>query len=115
MIPEDDKMWAQGMEESAESQRARVRSTLSTLGELNSTFISLTAHGAIINVFLEVMGYPNPKFPMGNAYILPVLYQNSVGPKVHQEFIPAKPAPKSDVCRPKSKLVKLEGNNCILQ
>jgi hypothetical protein len=97
-------MWVPGMDESAESQRARARSALSEFGDINSTFISVTAHAGIIRYFLEVLGHPNSKFPMHNSYILPVLYRNSVGPKLHQEFIQSKPRAKCDVCTPKTVL-----------
>ena len=76
-MTEEDSFWIQGMNEPVTERLYRAQLTLEAIGWSESVYHSMTAHGSIIRSFLEVLGHPNPKFPMGNAYTLPVFFESS--------------------------------------
>jgi hypothetical protein len=93
MIPAQDSLWKAGMKEAKEHQSWRARKALAGLSDSQQTYISITAHGSIIRVFLEVMGHPNPRMSLPNSYIFPVFFKSSNDPKPSATGEHAKPTP----------------------
>jgi hypothetical protein len=72
-MPGEDKLWIAGKAEPHFAQQLRVSNFLETVSQHPETFVSVTSHGALIKVFLEVVGHPNPNFNLTTGQIMPVL------------------------------------------
>jgi hypothetical protein len=72
-IKEEDPFWTAGKAESQSAQALRVSNFLESISHGPEIFLSITSHGALIKVFLDVVGHPNPKFNLTTGQIIPVL------------------------------------------
>jgi broad specificity phosphatase PhoE len=69
----EDTLWVAGEAESHSAQQLRISDFLETVWKYPETIVSVTSHGAMIKVFLEVVGHPNPNFNLTTGQIMPVL------------------------------------------
>jgi hypothetical protein len=70
-MADQDPFWHAGMVESHSAQLLRVTNFLETVFNQPETYVSVTSHGALIKVFLEVVGHPNANFTLGTGQIIP--------------------------------------------
>ncbi|KAJ7665583.1 histidine phosphatase superfamily [Mycena rosella] len=70
---EDDELWTAESRETGEHAAARAQQVLDRIfrEDTDVTFLSITAHGGIINGFLRALG--RPKYPLPTGGILPVV------------------------------------------
>ncbi|KAJ7046333.1 histidine phosphatase superfamily [Mycena alexandri] len=72
-LTEDDQLWEAETRETAAHATARAKTVLDQIfrDDEHATFLSITAHGGIINGFLHALGRPNYLLPTGG--VLPVI------------------------------------------
>jgi hypothetical protein len=91
-MKDEDPFWTAGKVESQSAQELRVGSFLATVSRAPETFVSITSHGALIQVFLKVIGHPNPKFPLTTGQIIPTLVRTEIVKGVSDKVDVAPPA-----------------------
>jgi len=101
-MEEEDPFWTAGKVESQSAQELRVTKFLEKVSRSPETFISVTSHGALIKVFLEVIGHPNPKFNLTTGQIVPVLVRTEEikGEKADASVTPPTTATTCSLCGP---------------
>jgi hypothetical protein len=72
-MADQDPFWRAGKIESQSAQELRVSNFLETVSRNPETFVSVTTHGALIKVFLNVVGHPNPNFNLTTGQMIPAL------------------------------------------
>jgi hypothetical protein len=99
-MADQDPFWQAGMVESHSAQSLRVGNFLETVFNQPQTFVSVTTHGALIKVFLEVVGHPNPNFNLTTGQILPVFVkmERVRGAANKIDVSPSAPAKTCPIC-----------------
>ncbi|KAJ7085204.1 histidine phosphatase superfamily [Mycena belliarum] len=77
-LAEEDELWDAAARETAEHASARARTVLDRIfrDDAEALFVSVTAHGGIINGFLRALG--RPKYPLPTGGVLPVVVKATV-------------------------------------
>jgi broad specificity phosphatase PhoE len=101
-MPEQDSLWMEGKAESRSAQALRVSRFLDVVWQQPETFVSVTSHGAMIQVFLEVVGHPNANFNLTTGQVMPVLVRGErlEGSRDTSRFMPPTPIETCPLCGP---------------
>jgi hypothetical protein len=99
-MPEQDTLWMEGKVESRSAEAFRVSRFLDTVWQQPKTFVSVTSHGAMIQVFLEVLGHPNANFNLTTGQIIPVLVRGErfEGSRDTSRVMPPTPIEACQLC-----------------
>jgi hypothetical protein len=103
-MKEEDPFWTPGKVESQSMEEFRVSNFLESISRGPETFISITSHGALIKVFLDVIHHPNPKFNLTTGQVIPVLFRTEriTAPQKESAVDPPSAAKACSLCGPAS-------------
>jgi broad specificity phosphatase PhoE len=101
-MPDEDTLWVEGRVESHSAQQLRISNFLESVSQHPETFVSVTSHGAMIKVFLEVVNHPNQNFNLTTGQIIPVLIraERFKGLKNTSGVMPPTPIKTCPLCQP---------------
>jgi hypothetical protein len=74
-----DPLWTAGMIESVGAQMVRRKQMLDDIFSSDtSTFVSLTTHSGVVGSLLNLVGHPNPWFPLGTGQSMALLVKSEL-------------------------------------